>query len=563
MPLVARDGSAMRRMPDMLWVVVWGLLSSGWILSAAGQLSATFDEPFYLRSAIKAWRTGSNFELMKAGTMPLPVDTEYLPVYLWEQIRGERFDEEAEFHKLLTIGRAGNLIFWWLLLVYAFRLGNWYAGSWAGRLAVLLVATEPSLLGHACLATTDIAISATMFIFTYHYLAGRGQSRWRRWFVPGILYGIAMTAKASALTFVPIVIFAIELPCWWKARIWAPSDGSGRIRYAWRHIRDWWWDYCKMLAIATVVLWGYCGCDWARLPSFVKWADTVQDETWGPKARWAAEHLRIFPNAGQAIAYQIKHNIRGHGAYLLGEWYPRAVRYYFPVALTIKLTIPVLALFLLLLTRPRAFSGTLAIITLLMFLFTFNVRVQIGIRLIFPFVCFFLILLAVASARIAEQWQSKFRWAGITILSAVLLYPPLMIWPDGLRYANELWGGPNEVHRHIGDSNSDWGQGVIDLEEWTRQHDLPPAKVWYYGMDPKITNDPNRLMPLHHSGLYQLKQSSDTAQIVKGHVLAVSKTILWGDPAITPTMPFALEYIRSQKPIAETRSFLIYDFRQP
>ena len=60
----------MRRLPDILWVVLWGLLSSGWILSASRELSATFDEPFYLRSAMKSWRTGSNFDLMKAGTMP-------------------------------------------------------------------------------------------------------------------------------------------------------------------------------------------------------------------------------------------------------------------------------------------------------------------------------------------------------------------------------------------------------------------------------------------------------------------------------------------------------------
>ena len=76
-----------------------------------------------------------------------------------------------------------------------------------------------------------------------------------------------------------------------------------------------------------------------------------------------------------------------------------------------------------------------------------------------------------------------------------------------------------------------------------------------------IADDPNRLMPLHHTGMYPLEKPEDTAKFVKGHVLAVGRTILSGDPQITPSMPAALEFLRGQTPVAETRSFVIYDFR--
>lgn len=552
----------MRRLPDVLWIALWGLLSTAWIVSASPKLSATFDEPFYLESALKAWRTGSNFELMKAGTMPLPMDLEYLPVYLMEQYQGEQFDESAEFHRILQIGRNFNLIFWWLLLIYGFRLASAYGGTWAGRLAVMLIATEPSFLGHACLASTDIAITALMLVFALHYQAGRGGSGFKRWFIPGVLYGLAMTAKASALTFVPIVMFALEVPTWWKNRIWSKSADSGWIRHLWTQATPLWRDFWKMLVVATVVLWGYCGSDWIALPSGVKWAETIEDETWGPKIRWFINHLKIFPNAGQGVVYQIKHNIRGHGAYLLGDWYPRAVKYYFPVALSIKLTVPVLGLFFLMLARPRSLATPMTIIVAMMFLFTFNVRVQIGIRLIFPFVAFFLVMLGVGFARISEAWKPAVRWVSLFGFVPLVMYPPTKVWPDGLRYANELWGGPDRVHLYLSDSNSDWGQGVIELDQRTREMGLPLAKVWYYGMDPKIAKDPERNLPLHHSGLYPLEKSDDTAKFVKGHIVAVGRTILRGDPAITPTMPMALEFIRSKKPFAETRSFLLYDFRE-
>ncbi|WP_020468295.1 ArnT family glycosyltransferase [Zavarzinella formosa] len=553
----------MRRLPDVLWVVLWGLLSTGWILSASPELSATFDEPFYLRSSLKSWRTGSNFELMKAGTMPLPVDVEYLPVYLWEQVRGQPFDEEKEFHRLLQIGRTGNLVFWWVLLVYGFRVANLYGGAWAGRLGVVLLATEPSLLGHACLATTDIAITAAMLLFTFHYQTGRTRGWFRRWFLPGVLYGVAMTAKASALTFVPIVMFALEIPRWRVNRIWSPPVGVGRIPHVWNQVRPLWADFWKMLLVATVVLWGYCGCDWVVLPSGVKWAENLQDETWGPPMRWLTRNAKIFPNAGQGVVYQIKHNIRGHGAYLLGEWYPRAVRHYFPVALSIKLTLPVLGLFLLLLAQPRSLATPLTLIVLGLFLFAFNIRVQIGIRLIFPFVVFFLLMLGVGFARTSEKWKSGLRWSVLLLFSGLAAVPPLQVWPDGLRYANELWGGPDRVHLYLSDSNSDWGQGVTELDRWTEERGLPLCRVWYYGMDPKIADDPNRLLPLHHNGIYPAEKPEDFAKYVRGHIVAVGKSILLGDPLITPSMPTALEFIRKQQPMAETRSFVIYDFRAP
>ena len=90
----------MRRL-DVAWLLLWGALSSAWCLSAARDLSAGFDEPYYLRWGLESFRTGSNQQLMRAGTMPLPVDVEYLPIYLWERHRGEPFDVDRDFHTIL------------------------------------------------------------------------------------------------------------------------------------------------------------------------------------------------------------------------------------------------------------------------------------------------------------------------------------------------------------------------------------------------------------------------------------------------------------------------------
>src|SRR5205085_2618200 len=99
----------------------------------------------------------------------------------------------------------------------------------------------------------------------------------------------------------------------------------------------------------------YCGCDWQPEPSFVAWAHSLPEGTQKQAVVWIADHLRIFSNAGEGIMRQVKHNMHGHGTYILGRSEPRALWYYFPLTLCIKLSTPLLLVpILLLLLRPRS-----------------------------------------------------------------------------------------------------------------------------------------------------------------------------------------------------------------
>jgi hypothetical protein len=62
------------------------------ILANSARLGATFDEPFYISKGLDHWRSGSYRTLMRAGTMPLPVDVQTLPLYIWERERGTPFN---------------------------------------------------------------------------------------------------------------------------------------------------------------------------------------------------------------------------------------------------------------------------------------------------------------------------------------------------------------------------------------------------------------------------------------------------------------------------------------
>ena len=61
--------------------------------------------------------------------------------------------------------------------------------------------------------------------------------------------------------------------------------------------------------------------------------------------------------------------------------------------------------------------------------------------------------------------------------------------------------------------------------------------VWYYGMDQSfIATRP--LPALHLSSHFDIRSPADVWQHVRGKVVAVSATLLYGNPAITPSMPY-------------------------
>jgi hypothetical protein len=536
------------RWQNLLWLIVCGTLSSIWCLTAARQIGATFDEPIYILRGLEGWRTGSHHGLLRLGTMPLPGDVQTLPLYLAERIRGTPWDFDADFSTLLAGARATNLVFWWLLLVYGWRIGRSLAGDWGGRLAVAALACEPNLLAHAALATTDVAVTACMLVFAYHYRAGCGAGAGRRVVIPGLCFGVALMAKASALMFAPLVMLA----CFGAAERQAPPT--------WSECREFLSDALRIGLIGLGIMTVLCGCDWQSLPSFVAWAQQLPVGSTKTVMVWFAEHLRIFSNGPEAIVRQIKHNASGHGTFLLGEGKMGAFWYYFPVIATIKLTLPLLlAPLVLVAIRPSSLRNWACAVAIVLFAFSLTYRVQIGIRLLLPCVAFAVVGLSAAAVRASVEASARrgallrgasvggLAWASVACIT---------VWPNGLCYVNEAWGGRRDGYRLVGDSNYDWGQGLPELADWTARHELAGLDVWYFGTDPQVKHAPLREVPLH---ILPAQTSEQIRERLNGRYLAVGTSILYGH-GLTEAHRRAAAYLRTLQPVGRTTTFLIYDF---
>jgi hypothetical protein len=549
------------------WIVLGAIAaaSSVWCITAARSIGPVFDEMIYLRVGLDFWRTGSHRELLRLGTMPLPIDLQTLPVYLLQNFGGS-LEPTTQLARFLPWARAMTLICWLILLFYSWRIARSIAGPWSGLLAAALLASQPVLLGHAGLATTDIAVTACLVALTYRFYIARDCS-WRlRVGVPSIWFAAAVLSKVSAIFFGPLCLAAIE-----SERLFgrAATDEASRwisfvaLKRALAPLRR---DLKQILAIGSALVFVYCGCDWMPEPSFVAWAQHLPAGSLsGRTMLWIAEHLRIFSNAGEAIVRQIRHNMRGVGpdcTYLMGRL-GRAFWYYYPVALSIKLSLGLLILLVtIVLVSPRALRNWPIAAAIPLFILSLLSRLQIGLRLMFPLVAFLIIGTSVAAtiaARAANGHRRVSNLIRAEAIAAILwaAVAAITVWPNGICYTNEAWGGTPMGYLYLSDSNYDWGQGLPELSRWIRRNGAGEINVWYFGLDPAITAPPFIQQRIEAAG------TDVSVESLRGRYLAVGTTMLYGRIYSHSSSQSVIgEFLRRCRSSSRTTTFLIYDFRR-
>jgi hypothetical protein len=493
-----------------LWLAAWAAGSAAWCVTAGRALGPTYDEPFYLEAGVRSWHRGHHKELLAVGTMPLPAKVETLPLVLSELLQGPPLELPSQIQEWLPVARLGTLGFWCLLLLAGYLGGRLWGGEVAGWLAVAFLAVEPILLGHASLATTDLAFTSCLVLLVVAFKAGRDGPRSRRLILPGMLCGLTILAKASALVFVPVVLVAVEAEHRWLRR---------------------------------------------RASQPVPWRQSLGDLIQSALGGLLLVFL-VCPRALRGLRYQVLHNTHGHGLiYLLGQTSPSGFWYYFAATLAIKMSLAVLLLLALFLARPRYLVNGPLLAAGGLVLLSPGYQVQIGVRFVLPVVALAILGLAVALARWLAECRSlavrKLSGGGIGLALAWTLAQAVLVWPQGLCYTNELFGGTARGYLALSDSNYDWGQGVPELARWQQQHGLAPLDVWYFGTDRQITGFPFRLVNAGPAASLQELQAQH-----RGRYLAVSTSLLYQYEYSTP----GAKILRERAPDARTTTFLIYDF---
>jgi 4-amino-4-deoxy-L-arabinose transferase-like glycosyltransferase len=371
------------------------------VASTYAVFSETNDEPMHVSAGLQILEQ-HRYDYQPANP-PLP----RLFLAIGPRLLGARLSPEvsktlysARYPATLIAARAGNLVFLVLALAAAWAWARREAGDAAALLTVLLLANEPLLLGHAGLATHDAAATAGVALSLWAFAR-------RNPLLLGAAYGFAILCKFSCIAFVPVACAAILL-----------------VRRERPRLRD---LAVAAAAAAAVICAGYA--------FFVG---------------------RFFE--GLASLYDIDR--AGMLSYLHGQVRSKGFWDYFPIALGLKTTLPLLALALLALFVPRARPYLAAAAAML--LLTMKSTLDLGARYVLPLY----VPLALAAAIAATSARNRIARAVVAALVVAQIAVSIAAHPDYVAYFNALAG--RTPSRWLIDSNLEWGQDARRLADTCR-----------------------------------------------------------------------------------------------
>lgn len=477
---------------------------------SASALSATFDEPHHLATGIEWWQFGTYRWWTE--NPPLPkVLTALGPYLAGVRLPGtpatlsgpwsagiDLLDEGGA--RTLKLARLGTIPFLLVALWLTFALAGGRKRTLPAFLATALVATYPPLLGHAGLATTDIAAVATALGFLLALDRWSDRPSPARAAALGVALGLASLCKLTA----PLLCAVLGLGwlCGRRASrgTWL-ADGATRRR-----------DLVAQTALAALaVLWAGYRFSTGRLDDLpaMDYMGTPVLPPAGQRSAVVAWLCRVpvpAPEFWHGLLFLRAHDAHGHLAFLFGQTREHGFRSFYVVGLLLKSPLP----FLLLVAaaaattfrrggrvalEARGIGAALAGLAALAY--STIVTVNIGLRHLLSVVP----LLAIFAARAIAPWfealASRPRAIAGTSLVLLLAAQVAIVGravPELMAYFNPLAG--REPGHALIDSDLDWGQDILLLQRELRARRIASVHYGLFAIVNPCDPDMPKLLPL-------------------------------------------------------------------
>lgn len=331
-----------------------------------------------------------------------------------------------------------------MMLIYPLLLGvgiYWFTKSIFGTIpataALFLYATNPSVLAHSSLVTTDICAAFGFFLgFT---VCSKGLSKDNKWFsmLGGLCLGLALLAKYTGVLLIPVLAALALFP--------KPTLKKS--------------FHLGMMFLVGLLLLNLAYGFTASL------GQTYEARSLAGKILTPFSYIPPLIPAPYLIGLDRVSEVMelGHPAYFFGEFTLTNKWYFYPVAFVLKEPLAFLVLLLIggaVIIKKHWIVIVPIIIPLISFLFLNNNFVgPRHLLVIYPFLFF-----VCASAFSLKFKPVKLLW----ILPALQLASILITAPHYLSYFNEAAGGSRHGDQYLLDSNLDWGQDyqkALDLKK--------------------------------------------------------------------------------------------------
>ena len=486
-----------KRLCLVLVVIHVGLLA--W---SAYRHSPTKDEYGHLPAGLVIWRFG-DFSVYRVNP-PLVKAVAAIPILFVEHKEDWSFDfRDARRRIEWRLGRdffvANGSRSMWLLtlarwacipisligLLVCWQWGRELISERAGITAATLWCFSPNIIGHGSLITPDIAATSMGLLAAWRFSRWLQAGQWPNAILAGLALGLALLTK----TYWVILLIV------WPLILIGSFIGSVRTRNKNREL-------IQIVAVLTIGLYvlnsGY-GFKGFGTPlsefefySFPLAGESLLPEENLPKNRFQETWLSRLPvplpkSFVSGIDLQKVDFEQERWNYLLGEtklsggWW-----YFYIVGLFVKVPLGtwlLLGLGLITICRNQTHRSTvfslmplLVSVTCLFALASSQTSMNRHVRYVFP--CLPAIYL-LGSIAVSYFPRMTLLAAGMTIVSS------LSVFPHSMSFFNYAIGGPEYGDQYLVDSNLDWGQDMIFVQEWTEANpDKRPVSISWLGFLP-------------------------------------------------------------------------------
>lgn len=484
---------------------------AGLLAWSATKHSPNLNEHAHLVAGVSHWKFG-RFELYRVNP-PLVRMVAVVPVLFSDaEYDWSHFYETPGARPVFNMGRQfietnGEKSIWyftiarWACLPFSllggyicYRWAKDLYGPFAGLCALTFWCFSPNMLAHGQFITPDCGATALGITAAYCFWKWLRQPDWRMATLAGLALGIAELTKTSW-----IILFGLWPVIWLVWICFSKSSDSP----------SWKKQAAQLVCILSLGLYllnlgyGFEGTftklnQYEFISNALAGYENEAQRAEGEKTnRFSDSVLGEIPvplpkNYVLGIDVQ-KRDFEDFGreSYLRGEFQDHGWWYYYLYALAIKVPIGYWMMFGL--ACLHAFSqraagnsdwrdGLMLAMPALTILILVSSQTGFNhhMRYVLPVFPFAFIWMGQSALWIVEKQKIAAVLTSVSLLWAI--GSSLMIYPHSLSYFNEAVGGPLQGHKHLINSNIDWGQDLLFLKEWIEQHpEAKPLQICYYG----------------------------------------------------------------------------------
>ncbi|HVZ34563.1 MAG TPA: glycosyltransferase family 39 protein [Polyangiaceae bacterium] len=541
-------------------------------------LSLTFDEPNHLAAGLEWWQFGTYRQwsenpplarisvaaLPFAGGMRLPAPDQWDPSRtrssrIWVVGRDLLYGG-AGFEANLGRARLGTFPFYLLLLAAVWALAGGRQRPIAALIAVGLTSTLPALIGHAALATTDVAFTAALLWAVLALWCWFEHPSPRRSVALGAALGLPLLTKFSVLGFFPCVVLGFVVARRMAHLPARPLEGGAALGAA---------ALLRRAALAclagALITWSGYRFSVGRIDT-LPWRVGRVHVVPAMGERSALEHLLFeaplpMPELFHGLLFLAEHGKERSTSYLFGELSDQGFLWFYPAALSVKTPLPFSMLLWIgsgwLAAKRRTPSSWPALGLLLacagILALAAERRIGFGIR----HVLVVLPLASVAMARVSEHWRREafgVRRALVTLCIAALVLSQagiaLAAGDTALGYVNAF--AARDPGGALLDSDLDWGQDLFALRRELRARGIRRLSIAFFGTARLCEHGLPQLDPLgpgrETTGWVAISENFYRQRNYYTLLHDPCDPDSWYDPAEIPPEPFA--WLRRYRPVS-------------